>query len=110
MPNSSDTPSIASCDNSHELHGDYRDSVCAWESTESQVWSTGNLCYALICANGVALRDRWTLDGRPAKLWFISFGMQKRISLRVRKTVEVIQFMPSKFEFKRILALRLDEP
>ena len=36
-----------------------------------------NLCYALICADGVALRDRWTLDGRPAKLECTAFGMQK---------------------------------
>ena len=26
-----------------------------------------NRCYALMCADGVALRARWTLDGRPAR-------------------------------------------
>ena len=77
-----------------------------WDVNQSKK----NLCYALICADGVTLRDQRTPDGQPTTLRCIPFATQKRSSLGFTRQIELFHFWLSKFELQPTLAQRLGEP
>lgn len=56
--------------------------IPVWHSSPTSCISGKHLCYALIVADGVALRARWTLDCRPAGVPCTSSDLDRSRNLR----------------------------